>query len=394
MEKNSFRLAVLLLAFSVGITFAGISFYESANIVDEPVAIVDEAPPDPSAVVGKELEMVFVLDTTGSMGGLLDGAKQKIWGIVNEVMQKSSKPRVRIGLVAYRDRGDQYVTQILPLTEDLDRVYSNLMDYRAGGGGDTPEDVRKALAEGVRNAGWSHARRGLAQILFLVGDAPPQSYQNEPDVLATTAEAANRNIIINTIQCGEATDTRKVWLEIAQRGQGKFFAIAQSGGVTTIDTPFDRQLSELGQKIGGTYMAYGDAEKQATASTELRAVEDKMAGAASNSARADRSLNKAMNPNAYQGDLIQDIENGKVRLDAVKTEELPTDLKKMSADARSAEVENRLAERKKARAEIMELSKQRENYISAERKKSGKQQGFDAAVSTALSEQLAAKGIE
>ncbi len=129
------------------------------------------------------LEMVFVLDTTGSMGGLIDGAKQRIWGIINEVMQKPSKPRVRVGLVAYRDNGDDYVTKLLPITEDLDKAYTTLMDYQAGGGGDTPENVRKALAEGVRNAGWSKAGRGLAQIVFLVGDAPPQNYAQEPDVL-------------------------------------------------------------------------------------------------------------------------------------------------------------------------------------------------------------------
>lgn len=112
------------------------------------------------------LELVFVLDTTGSMGGLIDGAKQRIWGIINEVMQKPSKPRVRVGLVAYRDIGDEYVTKLLPITEDLDKAYTTLMDYQAGGGGDTPENVRKALAEGVRNAGWSKAGRGLARSSF------------------------------------------------------------------------------------------------------------------------------------------------------------------------------------------------------------------------------------
>ena len=85
------------------------------------------------------MEMVFVLDTTGSMGGLLSGAKQRIWGIVNEVMQTSSLSSVKVGLVAYRDRGDQYITQVLPLTEDLDKVYSTLMDYQAAGGGDEAE---------------------------------------------------------------------------------------------------------------------------------------------------------------------------------------------------------------------------------------------------------------
>src|SRR3982751_5191291 len=72
------------------------------------------------------LEMVFVLDTTGSMGGLIDGAKQRIWGIINDVMKKPSKPRVRVGLVAYRDVGDEYVARVLPITEDLDKAYTTL----------------------------------------------------------------------------------------------------------------------------------------------------------------------------------------------------------------------------------------------------------------------------
>ena len=61
-------------------------------------------------------------------------------------MQTSSLSSVKVGLVAYRDRGDQYVTQVLPLTEDLDKVYSTLMDYEAAGGGDEEENVRRALA--------------------------------------------------------------------------------------------------------------------------------------------------------------------------------------------------------------------------------------------------------
>jgi len=393
MEKNSVKFAVMLLAFSVGITFAGIFYFRSVTLAGVPPVIEESDPPESSSGSGKELEMVFVLDTTGSMGGLLDGAKQKIWGIVNEVMQKSSKPRVRIGLVAYRDRGDNYVTQVTKVTEDLDRVYSSLMDLEAGGGGDTPEDVRKALADGVRNAGWSKSRKGLAQILFLVGDAPPQSYQNEPDVLATTAEATELNIIVNTIQCGEQADTRRVWQEIAQRGQGAFFAIAQNGGVETIETPYDRRLAELGGQIGRTYLAYGEAEKQVAYNSAMAAMESKIANSASNTAQADRSLNKAMNPTAYRGDLIQDIENGKAKLESLKDEELPTDLRKLAASERNAEVEKRLAERKKTRSEIIELSRQREAFIATERKKSGKQGGFDAAVSSALAEQLAGKGI-
>src|ERR1043165_4190238 len=151
----------------------------------------------------KTLEMVFVLDTTGSMGGLIDGAKQRIWGIINEVMQTPAHPNVRVGLVAYRDHGDQYVTQILPVTNDLDKVYTTLMDFRADGGGDGPEDVRQALSDGVLKAGWSKPSADTAQVVFLVGDAPPHDdYAQEPDTLLTTAHAVKSGMTVNTIQCG------------------------------------------------------------------------------------------------------------------------------------------------------------------------------------------------
>lgn len=340
------------------------------------------------------LEMVFVLDTTGSMGGLIDGAKQRIWGIINEVMQKPTKPRVRVGLVAYRDNGDEYVTKLLPITEDLDKAYTTLMDYQAGGGGDTPENVRKALAEGVRNAGWSKSGRGMAQIVFLVGDAPPQNYEQEPDVLVTTAEAVRKNMIVNTIQCGSIGGTKEIWQTIALRGEGKYFAIAQDGGVQAISTPYDKKLAELAIQVGKTYVTYGDKKMREANVTSQQVSELAIAGRAPAAAQADRAVNKAVNTFQYDGDLVQDIENESVKLKDIKTEDLPEDLQKLSVAEREKLIIGRIAERKKIRAEILELSKQRDAYIAAERKKLGQSNGFDTAVAQALKEQLLKKGIK
>ena len=383
------------LTFVVGIVAVSALLRTSASV-----------PPVPPVVSSgsdeKTLEMVFVIDTTGSMGGLIEGAKQRVWGIINEVMQTPAHPSVRVGLVAYRDRGDQYVTQVLPLTNDLDKVYTTLMDYRADGGGDTPEDVRRALADGVSRAGWSKTSTNLAQILFLVGDAPPHDdYTNEPDTLETTAAAVKAGMIVNTIQCGAQEDTRKVWQTIARQGEGQFFAIAQDGGVQTITTPYDARLSELGNKLGSTYLAYGGGAGaggeafRSEARARQASAEMKVADEAPATAQADRAVNKALNKDAYVGDLLQSIENGTVKLDDVKTEDLPDDLKKLSADERKKEVERRLAERQKIRDEIVSLSKQREAFINAERKKAtGTQNGFDSAVASTLKEQMAKKGIK
>ena len=340
------------------------------------------------------LEMVFVLDTTGSMSGLIDGAKLRIWGIINEVMQKPSKPRVRVGLVAYRDLGDTYVTKVLPITEDLDKAYTTLMDYQAGGGGDGPENVRKALAEGVKNAGWSQSKRGLAQIVFLVGDAPPHDYAQEPDVLVTTAEAVRKNMIVNTIQCGSQDDTKQIWQTIAVRGEGKYFAIAQDGGVQAISTPYDTKLADLAAKLGKTYVTYGAKDKRDSNVRTQASAESRITAGAVMGAQADRAVNKAVNSFQYDGDLVQDVENKTVKVEDVKKEDLPEDLQKLSVADRKKEIDRRIAERQTIRAEILKLSKQRDDFIAAERKKRGGSSGFDTAVGLALREQLSRKGIK
>src|SRR5262245_15962877 len=56
----------------------------------------------------KRVEVVFVLDTTGSMEGLIAAAKEKIWSIATTLSNANSAPEIRMGLVAYRDRGDAY----------------------------------------------------------------------------------------------------------------------------------------------------------------------------------------------------------------------------------------------------------------------------------------------
>src|SRR5438128_2214755 len=174
------------------------------------------------------MEVCFVLDTTGSMSGLIEGAKQKIWSIANEMISAKPTPDLRLGLVAFRDRGDEYVTKIFDLTNDIDAIYGQLQTLRAAGGGDTPESVNEALDEAVRRVSWSDDRRVL-KIIFLVGDAPPHmDYADGPKYSEVCKAAVKKDLIINTVQCGAMPETTPVWKEIAQLSEGSYAAIAQS----------------------------------------------------------------------------------------------------------------------------------------------------------------------
>ena len=119
------------------------------------------------------VEVAFVLDTTGSMGPLIEGAKRKIWSIATAIVDSNPDADIRMGLVAYRDIGDDYVTRKVELTTDIQDLYANLLELKARGGGDWPESVNEALDVAVNKLQWTPSG-DVRRIVFPVGDAPPQ----------------------------------------------------------------------------------------------------------------------------------------------------------------------------------------------------------------------------
>ncbi|MCS7045271.1 MAG: VWA domain-containing protein, partial [Gemmataceae bacterium] len=241
-----------------------------------------ESPKQPSR---PEVEVVFCLDTTGSMGGLIDAAKKKIWSICNQIASGTPTPHVKVGLVAYRDRGDEYVTKVFDLTDDLDGVYANLMKLQANGGGDLPESVNEALHDSVTKIKWSRNKKTL-KLIFLVGDAPPHmDYPDDVKYPETCKLAVANDIIINTIQCGRDVACAKYWKEICRLAEGSYVQIDQSGGpVVTVTTPFDKELAEINRELTRSTLVFGQREAQA----EGRAKQAAGAGLAA-SAAADRA---------------------------------------------------------------------------------------------------------
>jgi len=203
------------------------------------------------------VDVVFVLDTTGSMSSLIEGAKQKIWSIAEAILAGEPAPVVRMGLVAYRDKKDVYVTKVFDLSGDMDEVYKNLRSLKANGGGDGPEHVSRALTEAVTGISWSADDETL-RLLFLVGDAPPHTdYKDGFDYEKAVKMAVGKDIFVNTIQCGSMAGTRDFWIKIAADGNGEYAAIQQSGGMRTVETPYDKRIAEVSVALGETGVAYG-----------------------------------------------------------------------------------------------------------------------------------------
>ncbi len=362
--KTNRLIAVSLFA----LTAAGIAYYPTlTSSAPATTAIPDKGQP----VVSNPnrppvVEAVFVLDTTGSMGGLIQAAKDKIWSIASTLAAAEPAPIVRVGLVAYRDRGDDYVTKVVDLSPDLDSLHTRIFQLEAQGGGDGPESVNLALSDAVRRIGWSHDP-GTYRVIFLVGDAPPHmDYPDDVPYTRTLEEARRLGIRVNAIQCGQQPETANEWRRIAQIGNGGYFRVDQGGGAVAIATPYDAPLAKLSEELDRTRIYYGKADerakresrdgeaKAAQASAAPSVIARKAEFAASESAKAARKGDK---------DLVDAVESGSVDLETLPAAELPAPIAKLAPAKRAEAVKEAAAERETLRKEIQSLASQRDAYL-------------------------------
>ena len=345
-----------------------------------------------------KVDVVFVLDTTGSMGGLIQTAKDKIWSIATTMASAQPTPEIRIGLVAYRDRGDQYVTRIVDLSDDLDSVYATLMDFQAGGGGDTPESVNKALYDAVHNISWSQDSQAY-QVVFLVGDAPPHmDYQDEANYPEIVAAAAGKGIVINTIQCGNFPMTAGPWTQIASLGHGKFFQVEQAGSAVAMTTPFDAELASLSARLDATRLYFGSEEEQEKMAGKVAATDKLHEGSSleSRARRATFNMSAGGKVNLLgKNDLVDGIASGEVELEELDEAELPAALKPMAPSEQLAYVAGLAQERSELQRQMRKLADDRDGYISKKVEEAGGfKDSLDQKIYEAVAEQAGAAGLE
>ena len=344
-----------------------------------------------------KVDVVFVLDTTGSMSGLIQTAKEKIWSIATTMASAQPTPEIRIGLVAYRDRGDRYVTKLVDLSADLDSVYAKLMDFQADGGGDTPESVNKALYDAVHDMSWSQGEQAY-QVIFLVGDAPPHMDYNEVRYPAIVADALEKGIVINTIQCGGMSTTVAPWTQIASLGHGKFFQVNQAGGAVAFTTPYDDKIAELSAKLDDTRLYYGTEEEKARMKSKVAATE-KLHANASVESRARRGVfNATVAGRANllgENELVDAFASGTVELDEIETGALPAALKPMARAEQKTYLEGLASKRDDLQRKIRALSADRDGYLAKKVEEAGGlKDSLDQKLYEAVKEQAGKAGLE
>ncbi len=344
------------------------------------------------------IDVVFVLDTTGSMSGLIQTAKDKIWSIATTMTSAQQTPNIRIGLVGFRDRGDEYVTRVIDLSDDLDSVYASLMEFQAEGGGDGPESVNKALYDAVQGISWSQDPHAY-QVVFLIGDAPPHmDYPDELQYPEIIAMANRKGIVVNAIQCGDVASTLASWQAIAGLGNGRFFQVEQAGSAVAVASPFDAEIAALSEKLDSTRLYYGSDDEKARMKSKVEATE-KLNKQASIVARARRG---AFNTSAGgkknllgENELVDAVASGRVDLDTIDKEALPAALKPLAPEEQKAVIAQLAGERRELARQVQELAQKRDSYIAEKLEADGgADDSLDHKLYDAVREQAAKAGLE
>jgi len=177
-----------------------------------------------------QVDLAFVVDTTGSMGSLIAEARRQMVDMLHQ-LAVSADIGLQLGIVEYRDHPDQakIVYRVYPFTANLEKAQQTIESLQVDDGGDFPEAVLDGIVAACRELSWRpHALR----LLILVGDAPPHGVGAAGDafpagcpcgetIASVTRQAEEMRITIHAL--GLTQHVTSSFKELSALTGGRFF---------------------------------------------------------------------------------------------------------------------------------------------------------------------------
>ncbi len=340
------------------------------------------------------IELAICLDTSGSMDGLINSARQKVWTIVNDLAKAEPTPKLRVALLSYGNDGNNpengWVNVETPLTEDLDTVSQKLFALTTNGG---TELVGRVVQTSLQELDW-HASDGALRMIFVAGN---ESANQDDQVAARTIckEATERGIDVNSIYCVYGDDDSEVrpgWRELARWGNGDSALIDQNNGSVVIATPYDQKLIKLSAELNETYIPFGDAGE---AGCSNQSAQDANAMQLNSANAASRAATKAGKLYSCAWDLVDASRTGKVDLAKMDEKDLPEVMRALTYAQRVAKVDTMYQRRTKLQGQINELDQHRQTLLTEElaRQATTNIGSFDLAIRSTIRKKAEALGF-
>ena len=339
-----------------------------------------------------QIQLAVLLDTSGSMDGLIDQARSRIWKIVNELAtarRQGRVPRLQVALYEYGQSSipaaQGYLRCVVPLSEDLDRVSEELFRLRTNGG---DEYCGQVIREAARGLEWSPGGSDL-KLIVIAGNEPFS--QGGVDYRAACGEAVRGGIVVNTIFCGPREEgVRTGWKEGADLADGQYAAIDADNAPPPPPAPQDAEIARLGRELNATYVAYG---RHGASGKRRQEAQDANAAAVGGAFMAERAAAKAAPVyDSSSWDLVDAEKKGLVRLEDMAEDELPREMRGMPAAQRRQYVASMQKKREEMSRKVSALNAERERFLREQQKSQAAAGGLDDAVISALRRQAEQKG--
>lgn len=331
----------------------------------------------PSANVTDELDstetkiqMALILDTSGSMEGLIEQAKNQLWKIVNEIGKasdsKGQTPYLEIALYEYGNDElsirSGYVQKICDFTTELDLVSEKLFELTTNGGSEYCGTVIKASLDELK---WSTNKSDL-KMIFIAGNEPfDQGFTNYK---LSCNEASSLQIVVNTIFCGDYQEgINTQWKDGARLGNGEYMNIDHDALIVHIPSPYDDDIQQLNAQLNDTYIPFGS---QGFSKKQNQIVQDQNAMSQSSANYVKRTISKS--GKAYyndEWDLVDASSTKSFDIKSIDENELPTEMKGMTTEEKEQYIQSKKKLRAAIQKQIAELAKSRDEFVANEKAK-------------------------
>lgn len=321
-----------------------------------------EAPRAEKGTAQEKIQVAILLDTSGSMQGLIEQAKSRLWDIVNTLTTlkyKGKAPKVEIALYEYGSHnryGGDYIRQITPLTTDLDLISEKLFVLQAGG---SEEFCGTVIHKATRDLEWGNNEADM-KLIYIAGNEVFE--QGEIRYKDAIKRAVGKNIYVNTIHCGDRSiGIRDYWQDAAIRGEGKFFNIDSNVKVKYIVSPYDGEINECNKRLNDTYISYG---RLGASRKESQIMQDANAESISSANYTERAISKskAMYVNT-SWDLVDKYNEDKTFITGIDKNLLPNELQGKTKEELETIIQNKTKERADLQKQINQLAINRKAYI-------------------------------
>ncbi len=336
------------------------------------------------------IQIALLLDTSGSMSGLIEQAKAQLWNIANDITnyeKNGEETYFQIALYEYgKDEiaaSEGYIRQLVPFTTDMDRLSEVLFALKTNGGS---EYCGLVIHKSLEELKWEDETS--LKVIYIAGN---ESFaQGQFPYQKACKEAKQKNVIINTIYCGpKDVGISLEWNTGAVLAKGDFHNIDHNEVTVHVDSPYDADIIRLNNLLNSTYIYFGHKGKSYRENMSRQDVNAKSFGMAN---YAKRSIYKSKSQysnstwdliDAYQED------NSIVK----EASHLPKEYSDLSGEELEQLIIEKMEERKKLQIEIACLAKERENFIS-EHLKNNNQTGLGNSILDSLAKKMESAGFK